>query len=398
MLKGKKIVLGVTGSIAAYKAADIIRLCQQQGAEVKVVMTNAATAFITPLTLQALSGHPVAMALLDAEQESTMGHIALARWADLILIAPATADTLAKLRYGHADDWLSALCLATTAAVYFAPAMNHQMWENPATQDNINILQARGMIMLGPDYGEQACGETGAGRLLAPTLMVEILAAQQLPPQLQGKRVVVTAGPTQEPLDPVRYLTNHSSGKMGFALAQAAALAGAQVDLITGPVSLATPSGVTRHDVVTACEMSEAVAAITTMDIFIACAAVADYRPQQCHTQKIKKEPQPTTIVLTPNPDIIYQVATRDSRPFVVGFAAETEAVAEYAQQKRQAKKMDMIAANQVGKGLGFTVDENALSVYTASQCYQLEKALKPQIAIQLMRLIMEHYHEKSTD
>ncbi len=278
-LDGKKIVLGVTGSIAAYKAADLVRLLIKEGAEVKVVMTQAASEFITPLTMQTLSGSPVAMTLLDADEESTMGHIQLARWADWVLIAPASANTLAGLAHGRTEDLLTALCLATTAPIAVAPAMNNKMWSNEATQNNLATIADRGVLVLGPATGEQACGEHGEGRLLEPEQLITELLHLILPTKLSGKRVVVTAGPTHEPIDPVRFIGNRSSGKMGFAIATAAAQAGAEVILITGPVALATPPEVQRVDVETAQQMFEAIEKGEQIDIFIGCAAVADYRP-----------------------------------------------------------------------------------------------------------------------
>ena len=288
-LDGKKIVLGVTGSIAAYKAADLVRLLIKEGAEVKVVMTQAASEFITPLTMQTLSGSPVAMTLLDADEESTMGHIQLARWADWVLIAPASANTLAGLAHGRTEDLLTALCLATTAPIAVAPAMNNKMWSNEATQNNLATIADRGVLVLGPATGEQACGENGEGRLLEPEQLITELLHLILPTKLSGKRVVVTAGPTHEPIDPVRFIGNRSSGKMGFAIATAAAQAGAEVILITGPVALATPPEVQRVDVETAQQMFEAIEKIEQIDIFIGCAAVADYRPEQYSESKLKK-------------------------------------------------------------------------------------------------------------
>lgn len=397
-LAGKQIVLGVTGSIAAYKAADLVRLCSKAGADVYIVMTKAATEFITPLTLQTLSGHPVAIELLDADQESAMGHIKLARWADLVLIAPASANTLARLARGEADDLLSALCLATEAPIFIAPAMNNKMWSNQATQTNLALMAQRGCIQLGPESGDQACGENGEGRLMEPEHIVEQLIRWQLPKQLTGKKVVITAGPTHEPIDPVRYIANRSSGKMGFALAEAAVQAGANVTLVAGPVMLPTPAKVSRINVETAQDMFEAVEAETEMDLFIACAAVADYRPAQYQTDKIKKQLSVEPMIqLQQNQDIVAYVANSPNKPFTVGFAAETTNIADYAKTKLQNKNLDMIAANQVGKGLGFASDHNELHVFWPAGEQHLPQAPKTDLARDLMRLIIERYDAKNS-
>ena len=397
-LAGKQIVLGVTGSIAAYKAADLVRLCSKAGADIHIVMTKAATEFITPLTLQTLSGHPVAIELLDADQESAMGHIKLARWADLVLIAPASANTLARLARGEADDLLSALCLATEAPIFIAPAMNNKMWSNQATQTNLALMAQRGFIQLGPESGDQACGENGEGRLMEPEHIVEQLIQWQLPKQLTGKKVVITAGPTHEPIDPVRYIANRSSGKMGFALAEAAVQAGANVTLISGPVHLATPAKVSRINVETAQDMFEAVEAETEMDLFIACAAVADYRPAHYQTDKIKKQlSAEPTIQLQQNQDIVTHVANSSNKPFTVGFAAETTNIADYARAKLQNKNLDMVAANQVGKGLGFASDHNELHVFWQAGEQHLPQAPKTDLARDLMRLIIKRYDAKNS-
>ncbi len=397
-LQGKRIVLSVTGSIAAYKSAELIRLCRKAGAEVKVVMTHAAAEFITPLTLQTLSGSPVAMALLDADEESAMGHIKLARWADYIVIAPASANTLARLAQGQTDDLLSALCLASEATVFAAPAMNNKMWTHQATQANLTLLRQRSVYILGPDEGDQACGEQGAGRMIEPHDIVARLMAWALPKQLIGKRVVITAGPTHEPIDPVRYIGNRSSGKMGFALAQAAGEAGAKVILISGPVHLPTPSGVTRYDVETAQQMADLVKATTEIDIFIACAAVADYKPAQYQPQKLKKQTMPlTSLTLEQNPDIVLSVTQRKNAPFTVGFAAETENVDDYAKTKLREKHLNMIAANQVGNGLGFASDSNALDVFWHDGEKRLPTAVKSHLARDLMQLIIERYDAESS-
>ncbi len=397
-LAGKKIVLGVSGSIAAYKAADLVRLCKKAGAEVKVVMTQAAAEFITPLTMQTLSGSPVAMALLDADEESTMGHITLARWADWVIIAPASANTLARLAQGLTDDLLSALCLATQAPIAIAPAMNTKMWAHEATQQNLATLVARGLYVLGPDSGEQACGELGEGRLLEPEQIVAALSRLMVPARLASKRVVITAGPTYEPIDPVRFIGNRSSGKMGFELANAAVEAGAEVILIAGPVHLTTPSAVTRINVETAQQMYDALMAVQGADIVIACAAVADFRPVDYQHHKIKKVDRgDTTLALTQNHDIVAAVARQPYKPFVVGFAAETDNVAAYAISKMQRKNLDMIAANKVGDGLGIGSDTNALQVFWPQGEKTLPKALKSHLARDLMRLIIERYDAKNS-
>lgn len=399
-LAGKHIVVGVTGSIAAYKAADLIRRLRDEGAELRVVMTQGAAEFITPLTLQTLSGHPVAMELLDADQESAMGHIALARWSDWVLIAPASADTIARLTHGRADDLLTALILATESPVALAPAMNNKMWSHPATQENLASLRARGVQVIGPGSGDQACGEQGEGRLLEPNDIIAELSQLAVPAQLQGKRVLITAGPTYEPIDPVRFIGNRSSGKMGFALAQAAKQAGAEVTLIAGPVSLPTPTGIQRHDVETAQQMLEAVNTHKAhSDIFISCAAVADYRPIEVEANKIKKLTHDTLLVaLEPTIDIVASVANEpEHNLFVVGFAAETRHIADYARDKLQRKKLDMIAANQVGNGRGFAVDDNALQVFWDGGEQVLPLATKSQLARDLMTLIIKRFYAKNS-
>ncbi len=398
-LADAKILLAVTGSIAAYKSADLVRRLQDVGAEVRVVMTKAACEFITPLTMQTLSGHPVAIDLLDIVQESTMGHITLARWADWVLVAPASADSIAKLALGRTDDLLSALCSASESPLAICPAMNNKMWTNPATQDNLQLLRKRGVQVLGPASGEQACGEQGEGRLLEPVDIVNELAHLAVPKKLIGKRVVITAGPTHEPIDPVRYIGNRSSGKMGFAVAKAAVEAGADVSLIAGPVHMTTPTGVNRLDVKTAQQMHDAVMDnITECDIFIACAAVADFRPEHVENSKIKKTEQNNLqLKLVPTVDIVSAVAKQDIKPFVVGFAAETNDVTVYAQDKLERKKLDMIAANHVGEGMGFAVDENALQVFWPEGSQTLPLAAKSQLARDLMTLIIEQYNAKNS-
>ena len=399
LLTKKNIVLGVTGSIAAYKAAELIRRLREAGAEVRVVMTKAACEFITPLTLQTLSGQPVAIDLLDADQESAMGHITLARWADWILIAPASADVIARLVHGRTNDLLSALCSASESPLAIAPAMNNKMWENKATQENVEILTARGVQIFGPASGDQACGEQGEGRLLEPTSIVQELARLVVPGKLQSKKVVITAGPTYEPIDPVRFIGNKSSGKMGFAVAKAAKEAGAEVILIAGPVHLTTPAAVQRIDVETAQQMYDAVMdSLGSSDIFIACAAVADYRPKQVEDSKIKKSQQDQLqLSLTSTEDILSAVTKQENRPFTVGFAAETEQVVEYAQDKLRRKRLDMIAANEVGNGVGFEVDDNALHVFWPQGSQLLPLASKTQLARDLMTLIIERYYAKNS-
>ena len=390
-LVNKRILLGVTGGIAAYKSADLVRRLQDAGAEVRVVMTQGACEFITPLTMQALSGHPVHTDLLDPRAEAAMGHIELARWADLVLIAPASADFLARLAYGHGNDLLATLCLATGAPVAVAPAMNQQMWADQATQKNQLILQEKGIHIFGPGAGSQACGEVGPGRMQDPAEIIQQAAEVFDYDLLTGKHLVITAGPTREPIDPVRYLTNKSSGKMGFALAQAAAEAGARVTLIAGPVALDTPNRVNRIDVGRAEDMHEASlkAVEEGCDIFIATAAVADYRPTVTADHKIKKSTEEIHLTLVKNPDIIAAVASHAKRPFTVGFAAETQDVIEYAQGKLKSKKLDMIATNDVsGTNVGFNSDNNALTVIWPGGHKVLPLASKAQIAKQLIELI----------
>lgn len=370
-LHGERILLGVSGGIAAYKSADLVRRLREAGAEVRVVMTEGAAHFITATTLQALSGHPVRDTLWDASAEAAMGHIELARWATRVLVAPATADTLARLAQGRADDLLSTLCLATEAPLAVAPAMNRVMWANAATQANVATLRQRSVAVFGPGAGAQACGETGEGRMREPTELVADLAAMiaetTTPRRLAGRRVLVSAGPTFEDIDPVRFVGNRSSGRMGFAVAEAAARAGAEVTLVAGPVKLGTPAGVRRIDVRSAAEMHAAVlAALPGHDAYVGAAAVADYRPAEVAGQKIKKGAGPMTLVLERTADVLAEVAMHALRPrCVMGFAAETNDVETYARSKLAAKKIDAIAANQVGvPGCGFDADENALTLY----------------------------------
>ncbi|MEP5231663.1 bifunctional phosphopantothenoylcysteine decarboxylase/phosphopantothenate--cysteine ligase CoaBC [Alcanivorax sp.] len=396
-LMNKRILLGVTGGIAAYKAADLVRRLQDVGAQVRVVMTQGACEFITPLTMQALSGHPVHTTLLDPTAEAAMGHIELARWADLVLIAPASANFMARLAHGHGNDLLTTLCLATGAPIAIAPAMNQQMWADLSTQKNQLILQEKGITVFGPGSGSQACGEVGAGRMIEPLEIIQQAAEVFDYQLLTGKHVVITAGPTRESIDPVRYITNKSSGKMGFALAEAAAEAGAKVTLIAGPVYLPTPSRVERVDVVRAVDMYETCMDVVEKgcDVFIATAAVADYRPTVTADHKIKKSTEEIHLTLVKNPDIVASVAEHAKRPFTVGFAAETQDVMAYAQGKLVNKKLDMIATNDVsGTNVGFNSDNNALTVIWPSGHKVLPLASKAQIAKQLIELIAIRYKD----
>jgi phosphopantothenoylcysteine decarboxylase/phosphopantothenate--cysteine ligase len=391
-MRGKHIILGVSGGIAAYKSADLARRLVERGAEVQVVMTAAAREFVTPLTFQAVTGRLVRDSLWDTAAEAAMGHIELARWADLVLIAPATADLLARLAAGRADDLLTTLCLATAAPVAVAPAMNRLMWAHAATQANVATLQGRAVRVLGPAEGAQACGETGPGRMLEP---LEIAAA--IAPLLtaagpfSGRRVLLTAGPTRERIDPVRFLSNRSSGKMGFALAQALQEAGAEVVLVAGPVALPTPGGVRRIDVESGEQMLAAVQReLPGSAAFIATAAVADYRPATVQARKIKKTAPELSLELTRTTDILATVAERPDRPFVVGFAAETDAVEQHAREKMLRKNLDMIAANEVSHTKGFDCEDNALLVLWRGGQVELPSAPKAEIARALTALIAE--------
>ena len=394
-----RILLGVTGGIAAYKSADLVRRLRERGAEVQVVMTAAATEFVTPLTFQALSGRPVRTSLWDAAAEASMGHIELARWADRVLVAPATADFIARLAHGIADDLLSTLCLATESPIAIAPAMNRVMWTNAATQANVATLASRGIAILGPGEGGQACGETGAGRMLEPAELADLLLDRSPAPtprpvgSLAGRKVVVTAGPTRERIDPVRFITNRSSGKMGYAVAAAARDAGAEVVIVSGPVNLPAPDGVRRVCVETAEQMLAAVnEEIADTDVFIAAAAVSDYRPLQVSAEKIKKTSDSLLLALSRTPDILATVAAGSPRPFVVGFAAETQNVERNALAKLEGKRLDMIAANQVGDGLAFDCDDNALTVYWPDGKLELPRAGKAELAARLVALIAERH------
>lgn len=390
-LANKRIIVGITGGIAAYKSAELVRRLQDQGAEVRVVMTPAAQSFITPLTLQALSGHPVHLDLLDTEAEAAMGHIELARWGDAIVIAPASADFIARFAQGQGNDLLSTLCLAARCKIAIAPAMNQAMWASPANLNNIETLKAREVPIFGPAEGSQACGDIGPGRMLEPDEIAQHTADLFETKALTGKRVVITAGPTREALDPVRFISNHSSGKMGYALAEAARDAGASVTLISGPVNLNCPDRINRVDVVSAEDMLAASLEALPADIFIATAAVADYRPDQQATQKMKKQGKGDhmTLTLVENPDIVATIAQQQPKPYVIGFAAETQSVLEYARGKIERKNLNMIVANDVSQaGIGFNSDENAVTAIWPEQEQVLEQASKSQIASQLIELI----------
>ncbi|BCU08059.1 bifunctional phosphopantothenoylcysteine decarboxylase/phosphopantothenate--cysteine ligase CoaBC [Allochromatium tepidum] len=392
---GSRVLLGVGAGIAAYKSVDLVRRLKERGADVRVVMTEAAAAFVAPLTFQAVSGHRVRTTLLDPGAEAGMGHIELARWADCLLIAPATADVMARLAAGLANDLLTTVALACEAPLFIAPAMNQAMWRHPATQANLETLRARGVGVLGPAVGEQACGDQGPGRMLEP---LEIAEALFPPPErpLTGVRVLLTAGPTREPLDPVRFLGNRSSGRMGFALAEALEALGARVTLVAGPTSLPAPRVAERVDVETALEMHEAVMArAADCDLFVATAAVADYRPIDPAENKIKKNADELTLRLVRNPDILAEVAALPDPPFTVGFAAETDRVEEYARDKLARKGLNMIAANQVGGAQGgFERAENALSVIWRDDRRELPMMDKTRLARELARLIAERYQE----
>ena len=396
-IANKHVVLGVTGGIAAYKSADLARRLREHGAEVRVVMTANAEQFITPLTMQAVSSHPVHLSLLDPEAEAGMGHIELARWADVVLVAPATANFISRFARGVADDLLTTLCLATQAPIALAPAMNQQMWQNPATQDNIDILNKRGVPILGPAVGDQACGETGPGRMLEPVELIEGVSKIFESGGLEGCNVVVTAGPTWEAIDPVRGITNHSSGKMGYAVAHAAAEAGAQVTLISGPTALESPPRVNRVAVMSAREMHDAVISkISDTDIFISVAAVADYRPSVSADKKIKKHADTLSLELVKNPDILSAVAEH-RHVYTVGFAAETNNVEQHAREKLVSKGVDLIAANKVGTGEGFGTDDNALILIDRTGVKSLPQARKAQLARCLIDEVSRRRHAKST-
>ena len=392
-LAGARVLLGVSGGIAAYKGAELVRRLRDAGADVRVVLTANAARFVTPLTFQALSDNPVRAGLWDESAEMAMSHIELARWADEVLVAPASADLLARLAHGLADDLLTTLCLATTAPLSIAPAMNHRMWAHAATQANVATLRGRGVRFFGPGAGRMAEPESGVGRLLEAHEIVAALAAARGPQPLAGQRVLVSAGPTFEDIDPVRFIGNRSSGRMGFAVAAAARDAGAQVTLVAGPVALATPAGVTRVDVRSAREMREAVLACAgEADVFVSAAAVGDFRPAEVAAHKLKKTDGASGLELSlvQNPDILAEVAALPRRPFVVGFAAETHDVEAYARAKLERKKLDLIAANQVGAGLGFERDDNALLLIWPEGREQLAQAGKAELARELVARITQ--------
>ena len=391
------ILLGITGGIAAYKTPDLVRRLMERGGDVQIVMTASAAEFVTDTALQAVSGRAVRANLWDKEAERAMSHIELARWADVVLVAPATAEVMARIVSGGAPDLLTTICLATEAPIAVAPAMNHVMWNNPATQANRRVLEERGVHILGPGVGSQACGETGAGRMLEPDAIAAavfdlgVARGQSL---LTGRKVVITAGPTREAIDPVRYISNRSSGKMGYAMARAAAAQGAEVILVSGPVSLPAPPGVDRRSVITAQEMYETTHDnIADADIFIAAAAVADYRPADERTRKIKKTDETMRIDLVRCPDILQSVAALESAPFTVGFAAETENVDEYARGKLENKKLDMIIANRVGLDCGFDADDNAVNVFWDDGERRFARSQKSELANRLIALVAERYN-----
>ena len=395
----KRIIVGIGGGIAAYKSAELVRRLRDLGADVHVVMTRSAREFITPLTLQALSGNPVHVDLLDPTAEAAMGHIELARWADLVLVAPCTADLMSRLVQGAANDLLTTLVLATDAPIALAPAMNQAMWADQATQTNAAILSQRGFKLLGPGSGVQACGDIGLGRMLEPELLAQNTADLFAHKALSGKHVLITAGPTQEDIDPVRYITNHSSGKMGFSLAEAAAEAGARVTLVSGPVHLPTPDRVQRVNVNSAREMLAACEAAMPCDILIAAAAVADYRPESSAAHKLKKDPGSAdgmTLQLIRNPDILATLAKRSDRPFSVGFAAETQNLLDYAICKLRDKNLDLIVANDVANSaIGFNSDDNAITVIDRQQQQtSFAQTSKGKIARQLISFIASHMHK----
>ncbi len=399
----KRILLGITGGIAAYKSAELVRLLKKDGYEVRVVLTRGAEAFVTAMTFQALSGEPVRTSLLDPEAEAGMGHIELAKWADLVVIAPASADFLARLAQGMADDLLTTVCCATEAPIAVAPAMNQAMWRNHRSQRNIRLLEEDPQIRIwGPDQGEQACGDTGPGRMLEPQALAALVSREcsgGTGGVLAGRRVVITAGPTREPIDPVRYISNHSSGKMGYALAAAARDAGAEVVLVSGPVSIPAPLGVRICPVLTAEDMlREASAQVDEgCDLFVACAAVADYRPGVCATDKIKKTGEEMVLPLVRNPDTLATIAARKDAPFTVGFAAETSEVERYATDKLQRKKLKMIVANDVSApGLGFNSDHNAVTVFWPGGKESIGPDSKQNIAGRLIGLIGEHLEQSA--
>jgi len=394
-MRGKHVLLGVTGGIAAYKSAELVRRLIERGAEVQVVMTAAAREFIGATTFQALSGRPVRGSLWDASAEAAMGHIELARWADLVLVAPASADFLARLAHGRADELLATLCLATSAPIVVAPAMNQQMWANAATQANMATLAQRKIRIFGPAVGDQACGETGPGRMLEATEIADLVEPLLIGPgPFTGKRVLITAGPTRECLDPVRFVSNRSSGKMGYAVAQAFRAAGAEVVLVSGPVALSAPAGVRCVCVESAAQMYAAVQQeLPSIQILVATAAVADYRPVEVADRKIKKRTETLTLEMTRTTDILASVAAESKRPFVVGFAAETDAVEQHALEKLMRKNLDMICANEVGAAKAFDCEDNALLVlWRGGGRAELARAPKRELATALVELIATQY------
>lgn len=413
ILQGKKILLGLSGGIAAYKAPELVRRLKDHGADIRVVMTEGAKAFITPLTLQAVSANAVSDSLLDTQAELAMGHIELAKWADFILIAPATADIIAKIAVGMANDLLTTLCLATSAPIAIAPAMNQQMWHNKATQNNIDTLAGWGYSIFGPGAGEQACGDIGLGRMLDVPELVDLVRQQISTNEkisvlkrasviessikekiLSGQKWLITAGPTREAIDPVRYISNHSSGKMGYAIASAAQQLGAEVTIVSGPVTLATPEGCEKIAVTSAIDMHKnAMDLASTAHVFVACAAVADYRIAAVASEKIKKSNDTMQLNLVKNPDIVADVAAMNDKPFTVGFAAETQDVEHYARDKLKRKNLDMIAANNVAaQGQGFNSDDNALTVFTATDEKLLPLTSKHKLAEQLVEYIGQKF------
>ena len=390
----KNILLGVTGGIAAYKSAEIIRLFRKEGADVRVVMTESAKEFITPLTLQAVSGNEIHDSLLDVKAESAMGHIELAKWADIILIAPCTAETMAKITHGRADDLMGALILASTANIFIAPAMNMNMWLDKTTQDNYKKISARGITFIGPADGEQACGDVGPGRMVEPDNILNLIASSTKTGPLSGKVITITAGPTREQIDPVRFISNNSSGKMGYALAEAAIELGASVNLVSGPVSLNADKSINLHKVNSASEMSESVNKfMKSSDIFIGCAAVSDFKPLDYSSIKIKKEDLVNPeIELEMNTDILSNVANTYKSSFVVGFAAETSDVVNNAKKKLKTKNLDMIISNDVSdKSIGFDVDENEVNVITLNETIFLKRDKKIRIAREILKIIAKN-------
>lgn len=394
ILQGKNIVLGITGGIAAYKTPELVRRLKDHGADVRVVMTEGAKAFITPLTLQAVSANPVSDSLLDTEAELAMGHIELAKWADLVIIAPASANTIARIAHGLANDLLSTLVLATSAPIAIAPAMNQQMWHAQATQENIHIIEKRNILVWGPGQGEQACGDVGLGRMLNVDELVTLVCEQYQSKKLASQHWVITAGPTREAIDPVRYISNHSSGKMGYAIAQAAQSAGAKVTVISGPVNITAPVNVNVIAVESAQQMHKAAMDIvSSATVFVGCAAVADYRVASISEHKIKKtdDNDQMNISLIKNPDIIASIAAVKDKPFVVGFAAETQDLEHYALDKLKRKGLDLIAANNVATlGQGFNGNDNSLTVFSTDNKYQIPLANKSKVAQHLVDIITE--------